>query len=315
MEDMVSSIRQKAKKELKTIVLPEGSDPRVIKAIEIIQREKIANLVVLTKETLNPQKVKEYAEAYYSLQQHKGVSQDQASMIVSDPLTYAAMMVRQGEADGFVAGAVYTTASVARAAFQCLGLDKRFSVMCSCFIMCAENPKFGHNGVLLFADCGVIPDPSPRQLANIALITAELVKQVLDIEPIVAMLSYSTKGSASGRFVDKVKEAVTLAKNLAPDLIVDGELQVDAALVPEVAKTKDPDGKIAGRANVLIFPNLEAGNISYKLVERLANARAIGPIILGLNFPCSDLSRGCGVEDIVDCVAVTSVRSQKPHGK
>ena len=181
--------------------------------------------------------------------------------------------------------------------------------------MFIPNCAYGEEGVLLFADCGIIPDPSPRQLANIAVCTSSLAKEILDIVPRVAMLSYSTKDSASGRFVDKIKEATSLAKNIMPDLIIDGELQVDAAIVPDIAKIKDPGGVIAGKANILIFPNLESGNISYKLVERLTRCRAIGPILQGLNFPCSDLSRGCSAEDVVDCVAVTSIRAQKAHGQ
>lgn len=309
--DVVKIIRQKARRETKTIVLPEGEDPRVSEAIKIIKSEKIAKLIVLTKEDLDSKKIKEYSNIYFSLRQHKGISQEEAIETISDPLFYAAIMVKEGLADGFVAGAVHTTADVARASFQCLGLDKRFSVMSSSFIMYIPNCPYGEKGVLLFADCGIIPDPSPRQLANIAVCTSELAKKLLDMTPRVAMLSYSTKDSASGRFVEKIKEATDLAKQIKPDLIIDGELQVDAAIAPEVANIKDPGGKIAGHANILIFPNLESGNISYKLVQRLTNARAIGPILQGLNFPCSDLSRGCSIEDVVDCVAVTAIRAQK----
>lgn len=309
--DIIKKIRQKAKKDIKTIVLPEGADPRVAEAIKIIQSESLAELIVLTCDKLDSQKLKEYSDLYYSLRQQKGISLQDAAKTISDPLFYAAMMVREDLADGFVAGAAHTTADVAKAAFYCLGLDKRFSVMSSSFIMIVPNCSLGEEGVFLFADCGIIPDPSPRQLANIAVSTAQIAKDILEIQPRVAMLSYSTKDSASGRFIEKIKEATQLAKKIAADLIIDGELQVDAAIVPEVAKIKDPDGIIAGRANVLIFPNLESGNISYKLVQRLTNARAVGPILQGLNFPCSDLSRGCSIEDVVDCVAVTAVRAQK----
>jgi phosphate acetyltransferase len=313
MIDIVKKIREKAKEELKTIVLPEGEDKRIIEAVKIIEAENIAKVVVLKKGDLDSRKVKEYSDIYFSMREGKGISQDEAFSIISNPLFYAAMMVRQGEVDGFVAGASNTTADVARAAFHCLGLDKRFSVMSSCFIMIVPNCTYGESGVLLFADCGIIPDPSPRQLANIAVCTSGLSKKILNLTPRVAMLSYSTKGSASGRLIDKIKEATTLAKEIEPGLIIDGELQVDSAIVPEVAKIKDPKGIIVGNANVLIFPNLESGNISYKLVQRLANARAIGPILQGLNFPCSDLSRGCSAEDVVDCVAVTAIRSQKTN--
>jgi len=309
--DIIRKIRDKAKKEKKVIVLPEGHDSRIIEADRIIRSEGIAETIVLTKDNLDPDKVKAYADSYFAARQNKGTTQEEAVQVMSNPIFYAAIMVKEGSADGFVAGAVSTTADVARAAFYCLGMDKKFSVMSSSFIMCVPNCRYGADGVFLFADCGIIPDPSPRQLANIALCSSELAKKVLDITPRVAMLSYSTKGSASGRLVDKIKEATSLARELSPDLIIDGELQVDSAIVSDVAKIKDPGGIIVGNANVLIFPNLESGNISYKLVQRLANARAVGPILQGLNFPCSDLSRGCNADDVVDCVAVTSIRAQK----
>ncbi|MDD5618201.1 MAG: phosphotransacetylase [Candidatus Omnitrophica bacterium] len=313
--DIVRKIRDKAKLERKSIVLPEGHDSRIVEAEKIIKKEGIAEPIVLTKDKLDPAKVKSYSDEYFAMRQNKGLSQEEAVETMSNPIFYAAMMVKEGLADGFVSGAVSTTADVARAAFYCLGMDKRFSVMSSSFIMCIPNCKYGAEGVFLFADCGIIPDPSPRQLANIAVCTSELAKKVLEVTPRVAMLSYSTKGSASGRLIDKIKEATALAKDISPDLIIDGELQVDSAIVPEVAKIKDPSGIIVGDANILIFPNLESGNISYKLVQRLAKARAIGPILQGLNFPCSDLSRGCSVEDVVDCVAVTAIRAQKTYAQ
>lgn len=313
--DIVKKIRKRAKLEKKTIVLPEGQDSRIIEAEKIIRREGIAELIVLTRDTLDPAKVKSYSEAYFSTRQNKGITQEEATQVMSNPVFYAAMMVKEGSADGFVAGAVNTTADVARAAFYCLGMDRRFSVMSSSFIMCVPDCSYGAEGVFLFADCGIIPDPSPRQLANIAVCSSELAKTILEVTPRVAMLSYSTKGSASGRLVDKIKEATALAKELSPGLIIDGELQVDSAVVPQVAKIKDANGIIVGDANVLIFPNLESGNISYKLVQRLAKARAIGPILQGLNSPCSDLSRGCDVDDVVDCVAVTAIRAQRANEK
>ena len=313
--DVVKKIREKAKKDLRTIVLPEGEDIRVIEAIKIIESEGIAKLVVLKKDNLAAIKIKEYSDLFFSMRQHKGISQQEAFETISNPLFYAAMMVRQGEADGFVAGALNTTADVVRAAFYCLGLDERFAVISSAFIMSIPNCQYGNKGVFLFADCSVVPNPSPRQLANIAVCTSELARKLLDITPRVAMLSYSTKDSATGRLVEKIKEATALAKKIAPDLIIDGEIQVDAAIVPEVARIKDPQGVIAGNANILIFPNLESGNISYKIVQRLTNARAIGPILQGLNFPCSDLSRGCSIDDVVDCVAVTAIRAQKTYGQ
>jgi phosphate acetyltransferase len=221
------------------------------------------------------------------------------------------MLTRAGEADGFVAGASHTTPDVAKAAIYCLGVDERLGTISSSFIMILSDENFGEKGVFLFADCGIVPEPSAKQLAGIAISTAELGRTVLGLSPRVAMLSYSTKDSARGKLVDKVKEATRLVKDLAPDLIVDGELQVDSAIVPEVAQIKNPNGIIKGDANILIFPNLEAGNIGYKLVNRLARARALGPLLQGLNKPCSDLSRGCSVEEIIDCVAVTAIRAAK----
>jgi phosphate acetyltransferase len=309
--DIVKKIRDKAKLEKKTIILAEGNDSRVRDAEKIIKGEGIAELIVLDKDNLDPARVKSYSQSYFSSRQNKGITEEEALETMSNPVFYAAMMVKEGLACGFVAGAVTTTADVAQAAFYCLGMDRRFSVMSSSFIMCVPHCSYGADGVFLFADCGIIPDPSPRQLANIAVCSAELAKRILEVTPRVAMLSYSTKGSAEGRLIEKIKEATALAREITPDLIIDGELQVDSAIVPEVARIKDPQGIIVGDANVLIFPNLEAGNISYKLVQRLAGARAIGPILQGLNFPCSDLSRGCSVDDVVDCVAVTAIRAQK----
>jgi phosphate acetyltransferase len=193
---------------------------------------------------------------------------------------------------------------------RCIGIDERITVISSCFIMQVPDCQYGDNGTFIFADCGVIPEPNSRQLSRIALSSAELAKKVLDLEPRIAFLSYSTKGSSRAKSAEKIGEALSMLKELAPDLPADGEMQLDAAIVPEVAKIKYPDSPIAGRANVLIFPNLEAGNIGYKLTQRLARARAIGPSLLGLNKPASDLSRGCLVEDIVDSVAVTAIRAQ-----
>jgi phosphate acetyltransferase len=220
------------------------------------------------------------------------------------------MMVRDGKADGFVAGASHTTPNVARSAIRCLGIEERIGIACSCFIMIVPNSSLGDGGTFLFADCGIVPDPNPRQLASISITSADLARKVLGLIPRIAFLSYSTRGSAKGKSIDKVVEAVKLARDMGPGLLIDGELQVDAAIVPEVAQLKYPDSPLKGEANVLIFPNLDAGNIGYKLVQRLSNARAIGPLMMGLNNPCSDLSRGCSVDDIVDCVAVTAVRAQ-----
>jgi phosphate acetyltransferase len=235
---------------------------------------------------------------------------DTARGLFDDPLYYAAMMVRNGKADGFVAGAAHTTADVARTSIWCLGVDERVNIACSCFIMVVPDCSYGEKGVFVFADCGIVSDPNPRQIASIALVSSELAGKILGLPPRIALLSYSTKGSAKGRNIEKVREALALFKEMSPDILIDGEMQLDAAIIPEVAEIKCPDSPIGGKANVLVFPNLEAGNIGYKLVQRLAKARAVGPLILGLNKPCSDLSRGCLIEDIVDCVAVTAIRAQ-----
>jgi phosphate acetyltransferase len=308
--DTIELLRNRAKSKLKTIVLPEYYDKRVVEAAGIIKKEGIANVILLTKEMMNPQDKDRYIEQYYNMRKARGMTPDEARKIFEDTLYYAAMMTREGKADGLVAGASHTTPDMARAAIHCLEIDSRITIACSCFIMAVPDCTYGENGTFIFADCGIIPDPNSRQLACISIASAELAAKVLNIRPRVALLSYSTKGSAKGRTIDNITEALQLARNMSPDLLIDGELQVDAAIVPEVTKIKYPDSPIGGQANVLIFPDLEAGNIGYKLVQRLARARALGPLIMGLNKPCSDLSRGCSVEDIVDCVAVTAIRAQ-----
>lgn len=308
--DVIKEIRQRAKAQSKTIVLPEGHDVRVRRAAEFLKKENIVNVILLEKDKLDPKKIEEYTELYFQLRQHKGISKDEARQAASDPVFYGALMVREGLADGFVAGAATTTSDVARAALYCLGIDRRIATIASCFIMIIPNCPYGEKGVFIFADCGIVPDPTTRQLAQIALSSSELGRKVLGVTPRVAMLSFSTKGSASGRFVERIREATAMLHDMAPELIIDGELQVDAAIVPEVARMKNPNSPIQGDANILIFPNLEAGNISYKLVERLSGGRALGPLLLGLVKPCSDLSRGCSWEDVVDCSAVTAIRAQ-----
>ncbi|MGE5280248.1 MAG: phosphate acyltransferase [Deltaproteobacteria bacterium] len=309
--DVIAQIRAKAQERPMKIVLPEGHDPRVRKAAEFVEKEKIAEVILLEKDHLDAGKVEEYTEAYFQIRQHKGISRDEAHQTMLHPVFYGAMMVRAGEAAGFVAGAATTTPDVAKAALYCLGVDRRVATISSCFVMTIPHCRYGEKGVFIFADCGIIPDPTTRQLAQIALCSAELGRKVLGLLPRVAMLSYSTKGSATGRFVERIREATAMLKEQAPDLLVDGELQVDAAIVPEVAKFKYPDSPIQGNANILVFPNLEAGNISYKLVERLTGGRALGPLLLGLLKPCSDLSRGCGWEDVVDCAAITAIRASQ----
>lgn len=306
----IERIRQRARSSLKTIVLPEYEDSRVQQASRVIEKEGIAKVIVLTDDKIDLKDKERYIEEFYQMYKVKGLDMKMVREIFDNPLYYAAMMAREGKVDGFVAGASHTTPDVARAAIRCLGVNERISIASSCFIMAVPDCPYGQDGTFIFSDCGIVPEPNPRQLACIALSAAELARKVLDFTPRIALLSYSTKGSAKGKSIEKITEALMLFKEMAPDLLVDGELQVDAAIVPEVAKIKYPDSALAGEANVLIFPDLEAGNIGYKLVQRLARARAVGPLILGLNKPCSDLSRGCSVEDIVDCVAVTAIRAQ-----
>lgn len=308
--DTVAKIRNKAKAIQKTIALPEYNDKRVVEAAGIIEKEGIAKVIILDNDKIDPQDKKRYIDEFYKIRQAKGVSLQDVEKLFEDTLYSAAMMVREGKVDGFVAGASHTTADVARASIHGIGMDEKMSVASSCFIMASPHCPYGEGGTFIFADCGIIPEPSARQLACISISSAELMNKALGCRPRIAFLSYSTKGSAEGRSVDKITEALQIARGMAPDLLIDGELQVDAAVVPEVAKIKYPNSILGGRANILIFPNLEAGNISYKLVERLAGARAIGPIIMGLNKPCSDLSRGCSIDDVVDCVAVTAIRAQ-----
>ena len=308
--DIITELRRKAASSLKTIVLPEYKDARTVEAARIIEKEGFAKVILLTEDKIIKEERERYIEEFYNL--HKAKVQDKAAVakLFADTLYCGAMMVREGKADGFVAGATHTTPDIGRAAIRCLGVEERIGVACSCFIMAVPDCKYGSNGNFIFADCGIIPEPNPRQIACIAVTSAELSKKVLGLEPRVALLSYSTKGSAKGKSIDKVVEALRIIREMSPGLLVDGELQVDAAIIPEVARIKYPDSPVGGAANVLIFPSLEAGNIGYKLVERLAHARALGPLLLGLNKPCSDLSRGCSVEDIVDCVAVTAIRAQ-----
>ncbi len=308
--DAVIRIRKLAKIKIKTIVLPEYDDDRTLKAARIIKQEAIANPLVLTPDMIDKNELERYVEEYYKLYQSKDIDLDTVKKLFSDNLYYAAMMTREGKADGLVAGAIHTTADMARACIRCIGLEERFTIASSCFIMDVPNCQYGDNGTFIFADCGVIPDPNARQLSCIALTAAELAAKVLNLTPRVAFLSYSTKGSAKTKSAEKISQALALLRELSPTILADGEIQADAAIVPEVAKIKCPDSPLGGEANVLIFPNLEAGNIGYKLVQRLSGCRAIGPLFLGLNKPASDLSRGCSVEDIVDSVAVTAIRAQ-----
>ena len=308
--DIVIRLRNQAKAGLKTIVLPEYDDARIVEAARIIEKEGIAKVLLLTKDKIDPGQAQKYIKEFYEMYKAKDIELSTVNKLFEDTLYYAAMMTREGKVDGLVAGASHTTPDMARAAIRCLGVDERITIASSAFLIAVPNCQYGEDGNFVFADCGIIPDPNPRQLACIALSAAELAEKLLGLNPRIALLSFSTHGSAKIKSIEKISEALKLLKEMSPDILVDGELQVDAAIIPEVAKIKCPDSPIRGKANVLIFPDLEAGNIGYKLVQRLAKARAIGPVIMGLNKPCSDLSRGCSVEDIVDCAAVTAIRAQ-----
>lgn len=327
----ISELREKAKKNPKRIVLPEGNDKRILEAAEIIKEEKIASEVVVIGELENitticddnsicldhielvqpdkSNKLNEYAAKYYEKKKAKGISEEDARNTVLDPLYYGAMMVNTGDADGMVAGAAHSTADTVRSALRCIGTAPNIRVVSSCFIMIVPDCEYGENGILLFADSGVIPNPTVSQLSDIAYATANSYKQLIGGEPRIAMLSFSTKGSAKHKMANKIIEATNEAKSKYPELKIDGELQADAALVPSIAKKKAPNSNIAGNANVLIFPDLNSGNIGYKLVQRLAKAEAFGPLLQGLVKPVNDLSRGCSIEDIVNVVAITELQS------
>ncbi len=315
MEQFIQKLRKRAKVAPQRIVFPEADDERVVEAVKYIKDEGIARPLLLTQDNLEPERQEEFANLFFERKQAKGVTFEEARELMENPLYYASMMTRYGYADGFVAGAKFTTSSVVRAALSCLEVDKKAGIVSSCFIMAIPDCSYGKKGIFVYTDCGVIPYPTSDQLANIAVSSARFAKEVLDITPRVALLSFSTKGSAEGRWVDKIKEAVDIAKGKNSGFLIDGELQGDSALVESVAARKLGESDVAGKANVLVFPNLDAGNICYKLTQRLAKARAIGPIVLGTVQPCSDLSRGCDVEDIIDCAAVTVIRAQERSRK
>ncbi|MGM9832305.1 MAG: phosphate acetyltransferase [Candidatus Limisoma sp.] len=321
-----------AQENKQRIVLAEGTEPRTLKAAEMIIRDGVANIILIgnpdeirakaaelglthidSATLVDPQDAEfteKYAQLFYELRKAKGVTIDDARRKVLDPLYLGCLMIKNGDADGQVSGALHTTGDVLRAAFQVIKPKKGISVVSGAFVMLLpEGCPYGTDGILVFADCAVVPSPTAEELAQIAVSASETAKNIACIDPRVAILSFSTKGSAKNPAVDKVIEATRIAKEMAPDLPLDGELQADAAIVPSVAAQKAPQSDIAGKANVLVFPSLNVGNIAYKLVQRLSGAQAVGPILQGLAKPVNDLSRGCSPEDIYKTIVITCNQS------
>jgi len=325
--DLINRIREQARQDCQRIVLPEGFEERTIMAADAIIREKLCYVYLIAdpedlekkakkyglnieKATvINPKdhpKIKAYTSLLYELRKEKGMTMEEAAKLVEDPLYLGTLMIKAGDADGEVAGAANATVDVLRPAFQIVKTMPGISIVSGAFIMIVEDHSFGEDGVLVFADGAVHPDPDEKELAEIAVATASTTRSILGFEPRIAMISFSTAGSASHPMVDKVVNATKLAKKMDPSLLICGEMQADAALIPSIAANKAPNCPIQGNANVLIFPDLNVGNTAYKLVQRLAKAEAIGPVLQGMAAPINDLSRGCSVSDIVNLVAITA---------
>ncbi len=326
--ELLDRIRLNAQKNNMRIVLPESTDERTLRAADILLSDRVARIILIgkKKEILsssnslglkniekatiidpdNYEKTEDYADMMVELRKKKGLTKIEALELLKDPLYLATIMIKAGDADGEVAGAQNATSDVLRPAFQYVKTKPGISVVSGAFIMILPDNNYGENGMLVFADCAVHPFPDENELAEIAVMTARTAKAIAEIEPRVALLSFSTRGSAKHEMVDKVRNATLKAQEIAPEFLFDGELQADAAIVEAVGKKKAPDSKIAGKANVLVFPTMETGNIAYKLVQRLAGAEAIGPVLQGMAAPINDLSRGCSVSDIVNLVAITA---------
>jgi phosphate acetyltransferase len=326
--NLIDQIKENARKNKQRIVLPESYEERTLKAADRVLQEGIADIILLGKvqdiqnqasrlglkhigkaKIVNPvtdEKRDAYAGMMVELRKSKGLTRDEAMKLLENPLYFATVMIKYGDADGEVAGADNATGDVLRPAFQYVRTLPGITVVSGAFLMFLKDKEYGENGLMVFADCAVHPNPTDKELAEIAVATAKTTKSIAGIEPRIAMLSFSTKGSASHEMVDKVVRATQMAKEMSPGIKIDGELQADAAIVASIGLKKAPGSEIAGKANVLIFPNLECGNIAYKLVQRLGHAEAIGPVLQGMAAPINDLSRGCSVEDIVDLIGITA---------
>ena len=328
----IESIKQRAKQNIKTIILPEAEDKRVLEAASKVIAQGFAKVILIgNKEQVEKDskennidlsgveiidiksstKKQEYAQKLFELRQAKGMTEEEASKLIEEPIYFGMMMLKNGEADGLVSGAAHSTSNTLRPALQILKTAPNTKLVSAFFVMCVPNCEYGEHGTFIYGDSGLNQNPNADELSEIAISSAKSFRSLVEAEPKVAMLSYSTYGSAKSELTEKVIEATKLVKEKAPDLLVDGELQVDAAIIPEVSKSKAPGSPIEGNANVLIFPDLNAGNIGYKLTQRLAKAEAYGPLCQGIAKPVNDLSRGCSADDIVGVVAITAVQAQQ----